>query len=37
MMMCFSAETVDSFSIFAAEYINDFVVDQTLKRAIHSG
>jgi hypothetical protein len=30
MMMRFSAETVDSFSIFAAQYINNLVVHQTL-------
>jgi hypothetical protein len=36
MMMCFSAETIDSFTILAAQHINNLVIHQTLQSSIHS-
>jgi hypothetical protein len=37
MMVSFSAEAIDSFTIFTSQDIDNFVIDQTLQRAIDSG
>jgi hypothetical protein len=37
MVVGFSAKAIDSFTIIAAQNINDLVVDQTLQRAIDRG
>jgi hypothetical protein len=31
MVVGFSAEAIDSFTIFAAQYIDNLVIDQTLQ------